>query len=67
MVYGCFNSLQKYLYVKRSITRYLTQESHLPEGRGGGKEEEGERDLDDEGGEDTEPVHPLGLQIGSVP
>ena len=51
----------------KEITQYLAKESHLPEGRGGGKEEEGERDLDDEGGEDTEPVHPLGLQIGSVP
>ena len=51
----------------KEITKYLAKESHLPEGRGGGKEEEGEGNLDDKGGQDTESVHPLGLEIGSVP
>ena len=36
-------------------------------GRGRGEEEKSEGDLDDEGGQDTQPVYPLGLVIGSVP
>lgn len=46
---------------------YLAKESHLPECRAGGKEEKSEGHLYDEGGQDTQPVHPLWLKIGSVP
>ena len=46
---------------------YLTEESDLPEGGGGGEEEECERDLDDECGQHTQPVHPVGLHGGRIP
>ena len=52
---------------QNDVTQYLAEESHLPEGRGRCKEEECERNLDDEGGQHAQPVHPLWLKIGSVP
>ena len=52
---------------QNDVTQYLAEESHLPEGRGRCKEQEGERNLDDEGGQHAQPVHPLRLKIGSVP